>query len=99
MRTYAAEAKMSSASEEEDYYFLQPMFEKHPPNELLSPKHAPDVATQVKLMYLPTHAALPRTNAGIMCTTTHPSLKAQNCSLTLLFSASSIPWAGSTPIR
>jgi hypothetical protein len=53
MTSYYAESKQTNGSEEEDYYFLQPMFEKHPPNEILSEKYAPDVATQIKLMYHP----------------------------------------------
>lgn len=45
------EMKVSTASEEEDYYILQPMFQKLPPNEIISQKYAPDVIPQIKLMY------------------------------------------------
>jgi hypothetical protein len=51
MTTYSAEARQTNSSEEDDYYFLQPMFEKLPPNEIISEKYAPDVVPQVKLMY------------------------------------------------
>lgn len=48
MTSYYASARQTS--EEDDYYFLQPMFEKHPPNEIISQRYAPDVTTQVKLV-------------------------------------------------
>jgi len=65
MSSYYASAQQTTGSEEEDYYFLQPIFEKLPPNEILSQRYAPDVATQVKLMYLSFHLEL-RINAKIM---------------------------------
>lgn len=56
MSSYYGSAKLTSGSEEEDYYFLQPMFEKLPPNEIISQRYAPDVVTQVKLMYAYHHS-------------------------------------------
>lgn len=51
MSSYYGAVQPTSNSEDDDYYFLQPMFEKLPPNEIISQKYAPDVVTQVKLMY------------------------------------------------
>jgi hypothetical protein len=77
MSSYYGSARLTSASEEEDYYFLQPMFEKLPPNEIISHRYAPDVATQVKLMYF-THNAVPRTSARTTCTSCLQKQKTPN---------------------
>jgi hypothetical protein len=76
MSNYYASARLTTGSEEEDYYFLQPMFEKLPPNEIISQRYAPDVATQVRLMYV-SHNAVPRMSARITCTLYPPRPRMQ----------------------
>ena len=80
MSSYYATAQQTNGSEEEDYYFLQPMFEKLPPNEILSQRYAPDVATQVKLMYLTLHA-VPKINVKITWILYHQRQKMQKCKI------------------
>jgi hypothetical protein len=91
MSGYYGSARLTTGSEEEDYYFLQPMFEKLPPNEIISQRYAPDVATQVRLMYVPSHTE-PRMNARITCTLSHPKLKMQNWKIMPNVSMCSIIW-------
>lgn len=51
MTDYVTGTKLTASSEEDDYYMLQPMFEKLPPNEIISDKYAPDIIPYVKLVY------------------------------------------------
>ncbi len=75
MASYIAQGKQTNSSEEEEYYFLQPMFEKLPPNEIISEKYAPDIVPQVKLMYLTLKLGQTKTNAEITFITFRPRLK------------------------
>jgi hypothetical protein len=96
MSKYQGSTKISNNSEEEDYYFLQPMFEKHPPNEILSNKYAPDIIPQVKLMYLSNQVAPTRTNDATIFISFLPRQKAWKwklmppCSMFSIISASSM---------
>lgn len=99
MASYSAQGRQTNSSEDEEYYFLQPMFEKLPPNEIISEKYAPDVVPQVKLMYDTLKLGQIKTNVEITYITFHQKPKILNYKITQIFSISLISWESNMPIK
>lgn len=55
------------------------MFERHPPNEIISEKYAPDVVAQVRLMYNLTHKETGKMSEKIIYIMSLPKHVVKSC--------------------
>ena len=75
------------------------MFERHPPNEIISEKYAPDVVAQVKLMYSLSHKETEKTKEKIMYIMYRPKHAVKSYKVMLDALDTLIFWVSSTQIK
>ena len=75
------------------------MFERHPPNEIISEKYAPDVVAQVRLMYSLPHKETEKMKEKIMCIMCPPKHAVKSYKVMLDALDTLIFWVRSTRIK